>query len=285
MPLDSSIVGASTPAMEHLVDERWIMAYAASLADYNPAYMDTEAHKVLAHPVFPVCPEWPVILDTRNLAAQSSLTPQEGARGVHAAHDLHIFSPIQAGDRISTTCTMVSVDKIRPGAAYTMRLDTKNVETGELVARTYQVGIYRGVDIEGEPHQCEAVPELPLWQNPAGQYESAIQVPEGAAHTYTECARIWNPIHTDRAVALAAGLPDIILHGTATLALAVTEIVNRFAEGDPRRVVRLGGRFASMVLMPSTIRLQAVLADNVVSFQVITEGGDTAISQGFVCLS
>ena len=26
---------------------------------------------------------------------------------------------------------------------------------------------------------------------------------------YTECARIWNPIHTDRAVALAAGLPDI----------------------------------------------------------------------------
>ena len=43
-----------------------------------------------------------------------------------------------------------------------------------------------------------------------------------AAHVYTEGARIWNPIHTDAAVAARAGLPGIILHGTATLALAVS---------------------------------------------------------------
>ena len=79
-------------------------------------------------------------------------------------------------------------------------------------------------------------------------------------------------------------LPDIILHGTATLALAVSEIVNQFAGGDPRRVTRLGGRFAAMVLLPSTIRLQAVESDNIVSYQVLTAEGETAISGGFVCL-
>ena len=158
MPLESSIVGATTQALEHQVDERWLMAYAAGIGDFNPLYMDTQANRVIAHPVFPVCPEWPVILDTRNLTAQSKLTPEEGARGVHAAHDLHIYSPIQAGDRISTTCTMVEVNKIRPGAAYTMRLDTTNKDTGELVARTYQLGIYRGVEIDGEPKDSEPVP-------------------------------------------------------------------------------------------------------------------------------
>jgi acyl dehydratase len=43
-----------------------------------------------------------------------------------------------------------------------------------------------------------------------------------AALVYTECSRIWNPIHTNPAVATRAGLPRPILHGTATLAMAVS---------------------------------------------------------------
>ena len=65
--------------------------------------------------------------------------------------------------------------------------------------------------------------------------EVEIPVPAGAAHTYTECARIWNPIHTDKAVALAAGLPDIILHGTANLALGVSAVIGLRADDRPER--------------------------------------------------
>ena len=56
-----------------------------------------------------------------------------------------------------------------------------------------------------------------------------LPVSQVEAHLYSECARIWNPIHTDRAAALAAGLPDIILHGTATLAKAVSWIIDEYA--------------------------------------------------------
>ena len=77
-----------------------------------------------------------------------------------------------------------------------------------------------------------------------------IPVDGGAAHTYTECARIWNPIHTDLAVALAADLPGLILHGTATLAHGVSVGVRHLAGGDPRAMVRIRGRFGSMVPMP-----------------------------------
>ena len=116
--------------------------------------------------------------------------------------------------------------------------------------------------------------------------EHPLPVAATAAHVYTECARIWNPIHTDRAVALAAGLPDIILHGTATMALAVSALVGELADGDPRRVTRLGGRFAAMVLMPSVLTLIVHYSEGgEASFTALNEQGEPAISNGFFCYS
>ena len=40
-----------------------------------------------------------------------------------------------------------------------------------------------------------------------------------------------------------------------------------------------------MVLMPSTITLQSERQGDVIAYQVLTEDGDPAISNGFVCLS
>src|SRR6202035_3707256 len=90
--------------------------------------------------------------------------------------------------------------------------------------------------------------------------ECQVDVPAGMGHIYTECARICNPIHTDAAIARAAGLPAIILHGTATLALAVSRIVEACAQSDPPRVSRVACRFGAMVPMPSTLTLR-ILAD------------------------
>ena len=284
MPLNSNTVGGSTQPLHHDVDARWLMAYAAGIGDLNPAYMDTAANTVIAHPVFPVCVEWPVILNVREIAGSESMSREESARGVHAAHDLHLYRPIQDGDQLATQATITEVRRIKPGAAYTMRLDTTDVASGELVAQTYQLGIYRGVEVIGDDNRCEDAPAWPQAPDPAQAPGIEIPVPAGAAHTYTECARIWNPIHTDRAVALSAGLPDIILHGTATLALAVSRIVEQFGDGDPTRVARLGGRFSAMVLMPSTISVQARQDGNTVSYQVLTEDGQVAISNGFVVL-
>ncbi len=285
MPLSSVTVGQSTVAFEHAVDARWIMAYAAGLSDLNPRMMDTSAAApVIAHPVFPVCLEWPVILGSRALAGSERTTRAEAARGVHAAHDLHIVRPIRAGDRLSTVGEVVGLDAIKPGAAQTTRLTTRDVD-GELVCTTWQLGISRGVAIEGEPRSIAEAPPLPGDEGtePCDIIETLV-VPPGMAHVYTECARIWNPIHSDRAVALAAGLPDIILHGTATLALAVSGVVNRVLGGDLARVCRLGGRFSAMVPVPDTLQLEILRrGPDGVRFQVRNGAGQLAITQGFLC--
>ena len=284
MPLDVRMVGESTRAFTHEVDARWIMSYAAGINDLNPAYMDTAAGTVCAHPVFPVCLEWPVILSSRELPGYESVTREESARGVHAAHDLHLFRPIRAGETLTTTATILSLKAIRPGAAQMTRLDTVDA-AGELVCRTYQLGISRGVEVSGGAREIEAPPPLPerphSTERPSA-YELAV--PEGAAHVYTECARIFNPIHTDRAVALAAGLPDIILHGTATMAMAVSRLVDEHLDGDPGRVKRLGGRFAAMVLMPSTLSLEVqAVKDGVIHFDVRTTDGQAAFQNAYLC--
>ncbi len=284
MPLSTRMVGARTEAITHTVDNRWLMAYAAGIGDSNPRYMDPEAQPLIAHPVFPVCLEWPVILSSRKLPGYETTTPAESARGVHAAHDLHVYRPIRAGDVLTTQATVIGLTAIKPGAAQTTRLDTVD-QHGALVARTYQLGISRGVEVTGAPCEAESPPALPQPGKTVGDERSfSIHLPAGAAHVYTECARIWNPIHTDRAVALGAGLPDIILHGTATLALAITRLVDEYLGADPTRVRRLGGRFSAMVPMPSVLRLSVTNTSNtVLFFTVFTQDGQAAFSQGFLC--
>ncbi len=284
MPVHSGTAGATTPTLTHDVDARWLMAYAASLGDFNPLYMDTQANAVIAHPVFPVCIEWPVLLQKPDTKGVPLPDLAESARGVHGSHDLHLHRPIRAGDKLATRSTLIGVQATRAGAVSTTRLDTADATTGEAVVTTFQTAVYRGVDVEGEDRSIETAPPLPKLEPLDDAKRCDIHVPEGAAHTYTECARIWNPIHTDRAIALAAGLPDIILHGTATLALAVSRIVDEYAVGQPALVKRLGCRFTSMVLMPSTLSLESRITGDVISFQVKTEAGDLAISDGFVCL-
>ena len=96
-------------------------------------------------------------------------------------------------------------------------------------------------------------------------------------------------IHSDRAAARASGLPDSILHGTATMAKCVTAIVNRYGDGDPSRVARVRvGTFSGMVLMPSvvTCRILAVAECEhggiAVFYDALNGEGQKAIKGGLV---
>ena len=284
MPLSTTVVGQKTATIKHDIDARWIMAYAAGLGDLNPRMMDTAAYSpVIAHPVFPVCVEWPAVLAAAKVPGSEVATPQERARGVHAAHDLHIHRPIRAGDKLKTTAEIVGLETRKPGAAQMTRLVTRDAQ-GELVATTWQLGITRGVAIDGEPRWTVQPPPLPTddGTEPCA-IEASLTVPPGMGQIYTECAHIWNPIHSDRAFALAAGLPDIILHGTATLALGVSGIVTKCLDGDIARVKRLGGRFSAMVPVPDRLQLEIYRrGPDSVRFRVRNGQGQEAISQGFL---
>ena len=65
--LERAIVGAAVGPITHALDARWLMAYAAALAETDPRYYDTRAAGgPLAHPLFPVCYEWPAAVALRD---------------------------------------------------------------------------------------------------------------------------------------------------------------------------------------------------------------------------
>ena len=115
-----------------------------------------------------------------------------------------------------------------------------------------------------------------VWQEP-------VDIAAGAAHVYTECSRIWNPIHTDPGVARAVGLPGIILHGTATLALAVSRVVARDIGGEPAAVRGVRVRFTGMVTLPSTLVVRGRgRRGGQVLFDAVDGGGRSVLGEGVV---
>jgi acyl dehydratase len=156
---------------------------------------------------------------------------------------------------------------------------------GEVVWRTMLTSVFRGVDLRGDPASVDVGwPTAPA-AHPDGEHAVAIRtslVRPVDAHVYTECARIWNPIHTDVAIARAAGLADPILHGTATLSRAVS-VCAELTEVPLVDVRRVGATFAAPVALGSTIEIRLLSHhDGVTSFDVINDQGRPAIRHGYL---
>jgi len=273
LKLSSDIVGREAGPDEQLIDARWLMAYSAALGESDRRYYDTAAG-VLAHPLFPVCYEWPA---TRALRDRAGLEPFN-ARLVHAQHDLLIHRLPRASEKLKISGQVVAALQRRPGTLVVFRLTTRDAG-GELVSRTDFGALYRGVELQGKDESIEAGEDPPAHAKPLPRLGD-INVPANAAHVYTECARIWNPIHTDVAYARAAGLPDIILHGTATLALSVSAI-----RLEPAAVRRVRCRFAGMVTMPCTLTVHASREGDEVLFETRNQRGERVIERGSVKLA
>jgi acyl dehydratase len=293
MRIPAAAVGITVGPREHEIDARWLMAYAAALGESAPEYFDTSRPDgILAHPLFPVCYEWPLALDVRAKA----LPDDVAVRGVHATHRLILHRPPRAGDRLSTTATVAALERRTPGAYLVLRMETVDA-AGRAVSTTEYGSLYLGVE-------CDAPHPAPL---PKGERERGTRSPQGRgpgegwwsvdvriaatlAHVYTECARIWNPIHTDRAVALGAGLPDIILHGTATLALAISQVLRQQPRGATTPVRAVTARFGAMVRMPSRIVVRGQAprpstAGAVVGFEALAEDGHPAVRDAEIVLA
>ena len=274
LTLSRAIVGVAVGPLAHEIDARWLMAYAAGLGETAARYFDTEAPGPAAHPLFPVCYEWPALLALRAVATSDEMA----IRSVHAMHDLVLHRPIRAGETLHTTARVTGLAHRLAGTLLTTHNETVD-DQGRPVSTTDYGSVYRGVDFEGADAGEKSA--RGAFDIPSGAARREVAVPASLAHVYSECARIWNPIHTDVAVARAAGLPGIILHGTATLGLAVTEVMHH-AEVDPRTVRRVRASFTGMVPLPSrlTVRVMEAGEGHAYLFDVLGEDGAPVLSRG-----
>ena len=317
MPLKTSYLG-NTLTDTVFVDPRWLISFAAGIGDHNPCYVDTtnqaiptptndfhtsglQGSNIIAHPLFVWAVEWPSLW----LRASAQLFPnihfldhEKGKGTVHYAQDVLIHRPIQACDTLVLTCTLVALKKRRQGVVTVYKFDHHDKD-GCLVAETFNTAYWRGLSLDGD--SCQMAPRmlpppLPTYYSAASSTVPLLKVEMPIAPyagvIYAECARIWNPIHTDKAAAVASGLPDTILHGTCTMAKAISCIVQHYAGDDPRRVQRVAvGSFSAIVVMPSVVVLRVwhvhvyEHTSTAVHYDVLNGAGDPAIKGGLVVFS
>ncbi|TCK21904.1 MaoC/PaaZ C-terminal domain-containing protein [Pseudonocardia endophytica] len=237
----------ATRTRVHVVDERAIAAYAAGIGDTRAEHFDLgRPGGIQAHPVFPVTFEWP-LLDDGGPGTSMSLATRH--RGLHARHDVRWFLPLVPGTEMRTVAGLHDVVVKKSLSLVTVRLDTY-VPSGERAVSTLYTRAYPGVTVEGDLPTTPASPPTgpPAETRPHRVYD----VPREGPTVYTECSRIWNPIHTDIRVARASGLPDIVVHGTETLARAVTAVLDD-RDLDRWTVSRVTSRFTGMVTPDQTV--------------------------------
>ena len=277
-------VGGYTVAKSFEVTARSISAFAAGVSDFNPVYFeDDRPDGLIAHPGMVFSWQW-----------NSRFTPDVEfdlalvRRGVHAWVDVRFSRAVREGDVVTSQGQTIAVRQTRPGVLSVQRYTMRD-SSGEVVAVMDSGGITRGAQLEGDNAEIESAPPLPIGHADVGAplWTSVIAIDPHAPHVYTECADIWNPIHTERAVALAAGLPDIILHGSANITIALREVINRCFAGDPSRITRFAGQFRGMVIPGTDVSVHALSVrqdsdGETVFFDMRNDQGELAIANGVV---
>jgi len=288
MKLDSHFVGTPLKPYQKTIHWRDTMNYAAAVDDPNDAYFDDLARGIIAPPMFPVAVTWPMIEGISEFIESAEFPFDLLATMVHYTESIQWHRPLIPGDQLSIAGKIDAIRPHRAGAHVVIRFDATDLNKSPIF--TEHVGaLLRGVECADSGRGIITRPENPeadvldrhVW-------ESRVYIDPLRPYIYDGCTQIVFPIHTSRKFARRVGLPGIILQGTATLAFAVREIVNREADAQPRRVRAFYARFTGMVRPGTEIRVvlthKSIQPDDIrLFFSVFNASGEKAIKDG--CLS
>jgi len=290
MKLTSNFVGATLKEYTCIVNARRIMNYAAAIGDANPVYFNDERPEgIVAPPLFPVALTWPIVENITDYLEVQDFPQELLFTQVHYSEHLSIHRPITPGIHLKIKGAIAAILPHRAGTHVITRFDAQDAEGNHYF--TEDIGaMMRGVECADAGKGGESVPFVPQQKKESAVlWESVIPIDPLAPFIYDGCANIRFPIHTSVKFAHQVGLPGIIHQGTATLAVAVHNILNREIGGDPDRVATVYCRFSGMVLPGSAIRV-CLTGKNQESgrtdlfFIVLNAENKQAISNGYIRL-
>jgi len=287
MELDAHFAGTRLKHYQTRIDWRHTMNYAAAVSDANPAYFDDERTSgIVAPPMFATAVTWPVLGQIADYIPEETFPRELLLTQVHHTEHLQFHRPLIPGDDLTLTGRIAAILPHRAGTRVVISLEARDGH--DRAVFTEHLGtILRGVNCLG-PGRGED--QLPVVPNPPESHDQGwaaeVFIEPERPHLYDGCTDIVFPIHTSRRFARQVGLPGIILQGTATLALAARELVNREASGAPSRLEELACRFSGMVRPGTSIRIRlrgqaAGQRGRDLFFDVLGEDGQPVIKNGW----
>lgn len=275
MPLLSSIVDVVFRTHTHRVDERSLMAFAAGAGDARPELVDTaRPGGIVAHPLFPTALEW---LSLQDVAAEL----RERGVGWHHVllaapldYDLRWHAAIHPGDVLGLGVEVTAVRETPDGVALTI-VASSTAGDGTVVTRSRSHVLLPDVELEEGGPRNDGQGRRPRRNTRRSARDPAVidlrsewtnteavirrghrRVGAPAAHVFSECSGIWNPVYTDKAVALRHGRAFLALHPAGVLAMTVGGAL-QLGSADPGWVRRVHAEFGAPVPVPSILEIEA----------------------------
>ena len=284
-PSVAQFVGASA-TLKVEVTARDTMNYAAGVEDLNSAYFDdTTPAGLVAPPMFAAALTWRLSSRLPELWPDFPISADALLSQVHYSERLRWERCVKPGDRLGITGQITGLHPHRAGTLLWIEYTVRDA-SGGLVFTEEAGSLLRGafltetsetpaVEVKGE-----AAPQESMWRK-------RLSIAPHAAHLYDACANIHFPIHTSPGFAQSQGLPGTIYQGTATLAVALREIINQEAQGNVSSVREVACRFTGMVRPGTDIQLEVVRRTETeegteVNFVVWNHENTLAIRQGRV---
>ena len=291
MEISSDFVGTSLKPYQATVHWRDTMNYAAAIKDDNPHYFDDERREgIMGPPMFAVAATWPIIENLPEFIESDDFSQELLLTLVHYTEHIRFHRPLIPGQALSVQGRVAAILPHRAGTQIVTCFEALD-QNGEPVFTEHNGGMLRGVQTKDGPRGTEALPSVPDREPEAELlWEQRISIDPLLPFVYDGCTNIVFPIHTSKKFAHQVGLPGIILQGTATLALAVRELINRQADGNPLKLKEIYCRFTGMVLPDSEIRVQvydgrAGDQNGSLFFDVFNAEGQKVISHGYALIA
>ncbi|MBN2359100.1 MAG: MaoC family dehydratase N-terminal domain-containing protein [Deltaproteobacteria bacterium] len=290
MALNRELVGKSYPGTAPwVVAADHVRAYALATQSENPRYVDP---LVAGGQVAP--PIYGVVVGQRAVE-QLLLDPElavDTTQLLHTEQHMRFGEPMRPGEALTYEAIVVAIGDERGGENLDVALRVRRSDGSlaydslvRLFIRTPGVkrtGQERRADIPGVLKRS-LPPQITASSSPL--FEQTLHVADDQSLRYADASGDYNPIHRDPALAKAAGLPGIILHGMCTLAMAQNALVDQGGGGDPALLKALGGSFTRRVQPGDDLTVRAHAAAEsqgvrTIGFEVTKQNGKAVIKDG-----
>ena len=280
--IDSKIVGTKIKPYTYHIDYRQISNYSASIFDENSIYFNTEKEEeIIAHPLYAVRISWQII-EKLNQLCEVELSDSFLNNLVHQSEYLEIHRSLKPNDEVIIHGEFVSLLPHKSGVKIVIKFEYFNKQEQLLITEFIGALIYgakctdKGKASPGVPATERIEKNSPLW-------EEEIPVTASAPYIYDGCNDIVYPIHTDRKYARSIGLPDIILQGTATLAMSTSLLIRKELNNEPRKIGIVSGKFTDIVVPPNQLFVRLLEKNQQdLYFDVKEKSGKYVIKGGYI---
>ncbi|MGI5151808.1 MaoC/PaaZ C-terminal domain-containing protein [Plantactinospora sp. CA-294935] len=243
--------------------------------DVTPAGLAAYADAVGGpSPVYAVVPAMDLVFMVAGTTAATELR----ARVVHGQQDIFFHRRLPVGETVTVRAAVLGLHGKRSGTIATIGVRTYDAH-GALLNEQYVTEFYRGIPTDlrlGTPS-----PTLPA-DAPSGPplRTATTPLPLDLPRRYADASGDRNPIHLDDDFARTVGLPGVIVHGLASLAVASHTVLAGGA--DP---ARLSCRFTRPVAPGDTLTTRVWADGHGYRFESVDQAGAVVLGAGLVELT